>query len=178
MRKLLVENQPIHTLIALMRIGLGTIFLWAFADKLWGLGFTTCKSGEGMVEVMCSSAWAAGGSPTTGFLQFATSGPFADMYTSLAGNVLIDWLFMMALLLLGVALILGIGIKLAAFGGSLLLIMMWSAMLPPEHHPFISEHLIYLLGLLIILVSNRSQVLGLGNWWANRPMVRKYGILK
>ncbi|MEX0668753.1 MAG: hypothetical protein WD061_03395 [Candidatus Saccharimonadales bacterium] len=177
MRKILVENQPIHTFIALMRIGIGAIFTWAFVDKLWGLGFATCRS-DGVVDVMCGQAWANGGSPTTGFLQFGTSGPFESFYTSLAGNPFIDWAFMLGLLLVGVALILGMGIKLAVTGGSLLLLMMWSAVLPPEHNPVISEHLIYILGLLIILVSNRHQVLGLGRWWESRPIVRRYGLLK
>jgi thiosulfate dehydrogenase [quinone] large subunit len=48
-------------MMGLARIGLGWTFLWAFADKLWGLGFSTLPE----------KSWLAGASPTTGFLKFA-----------------------------------------------------------------------------------------------------------
>jgi len=50
---------------ALLRFSLGWIFLWAFVDKLFGLGFAT-ESGKG---------WIDGGSPIFGFLNFAARGP-------------------------------------------------------------------------------------------------------
>ena len=50
---------------ALPRFSLGWIFLWAFVDKLFGLGFAT-ESGKG---------WIDGGSPIFGFLNFAARGP-------------------------------------------------------------------------------------------------------
>ncbi|HST84100.1 MAG TPA: hypothetical protein VLL08_20360, partial [Kineosporiaceae bacterium] len=55
---------------AALRIGLGWIFLWAFLDKLFGLGH----------ETESKAAWINGGSPTNGFLSHATTGPFADLY--------------------------------------------------------------------------------------------------
>jgi hypothetical protein len=72
------------TIVALLRISLGFIFLWAFADKTFGLGFATTSA----------NAWINGGSPTYGFLTFATKGPFADFFKSLAGNNFVDIVFM------------------------------------------------------------------------------------
>jgi thiosulfate dehydrogenase (quinone) large subunit len=74
--------------LALARISLGFIFLWAFLDKLIGLGFATCRdAAEGTVNVMCDAAWLSGGSPTYGFLTFGTAGPFQEVFSGMAGNV-------------------------------------------------------------------------------------------
>ena len=94
--------------IGLTRIVFGTIFLWAFIDKLFGLGYATCRDSKTMIVSMgCDSSWLHGGSPTTGFLKFATHGPLSGFYQSLSGQMWVDVLFMGGLLLIGIALILG-----------------------------------------------------------------------
>lgn len=164
---------------ALLRMALGATFLWAFFDKLIGLGFSTCRDATtDTVTTMCSKAWLEGGSPTLGFLKFGTKGPFADFYQSLAGNPVVDWLFMLGLLLIGVALILGIGIRLATTTGSLLLLMMWTAVLPPENNPVIDDHIIHILVLVGIYRTKDQQAWGLGNWWSRQSIVQKYPILQ
>ena len=55
---------------AVLRLLMGWTFFWAFIDKLFGLGFATAAE----------SSWLNGGSPTAGFLKFATHGPFAEFY--------------------------------------------------------------------------------------------------
>ncbi len=73
------------------RIGLGFTLFYAFLEKLFGLGFTTCRDqATDAINIMCDSGWLAGGSPTTGFLNFGTSGPFAELFQNMAGNPLID----------------------------------------------------------------------------------------
>ena len=49
MRKSGSAAAPLKALyaLALARISLGLIFLWAFFDKLWGLGFATCRDPHG-----------------------------------------------------------------------------------------------------------------------------------
>lgn len=152
---------------ALLRLGMGWIFLWAFLDKVFGLGFAT----------VADKSWLLGNSPTYGFLTFATKGPFASFYQSLAGSGIIDWLFMLGLLFIGLALILGIGIKIAGYSGALMLFLMWTAVLPPEHNPFLDEHIIYAL-LLILLTKVSSSKLGLGKWWSNTKLVKRFHSLK
>ena len=164
---------------AVARISLGFTFLWAFMDKLFGLGFATCHDAKtNTVEVLCQKAWLEGGSPTMGFLKFGTKGPLADFYQGLAGNTFIDVLFMAGLLLIGVALIAGIGMRLAAFSGGLLLIMMWSAALWPENNPFMDEHIIYAVVLFGLLSVNKNQVWGLRDWWVKQPIVKRLPILE
>src|SRR5688572_5744468 len=79
-----------------------------------------------------ANAWIDGGSPTAGFLGKAATGPFTGFYNSIAGSVVADALFMAALLGIGVALMLGIGMRIAAAAGALLTVLMWTAVLPPE----------------------------------------------
>ncbi len=66
---------------AVARLSLGAIFLWAFFDKLFGLGFATQRE----------DAWINGGSPTFGFLTFGTHGPLQGLYADIAGNAAVDW---------------------------------------------------------------------------------------
>jgi len=164
---------------AMLRIGLGLILLWAFLDKLFGWGLSTCRDAvTGVVKSGCADAYVQGGSPTTGFLKFGTKGPLADFYQGLAGSTWVDLLFMAGLLGIGLGLILGIGIKLSAITGSILMLMMWSAALWPEHHPFMDDHLMYILVLAGVYYSNSNQVWGLRGWWLKRSIVKNMPILE
>ena len=150
-------------LLAGIRLALGWVFLWAFLDKLFGLGRGT----------PAANAWLDGGSPTAGFLGKAATGPFAGLYHSIAGNVVVDALFMAALLGIGVALILGIGMRVAAAAGALLTILMWTAVLPPATNPFMDDHLIYAAVLVLLALLGAGTTLGLGRRWAATPLVRR-----
>jgi thiosulfate dehydrogenase [quinone] large subunit len=153
---------------AALRIALGWVFLWAFLDKTFGLGFATERE----------AAWINGGSPTTGYLEFGTKGPFADFYQGMAGSTFADVLFMVGLGAIGTALILGIGMRIAAVTGALLLLLMWTATLPPENNPFMDDHLIYA-GLLIGLAMARAEdTLGLGKVWGGLGLVEHHRWLK
>jgi len=153
---------------AILRISLGLIFLWAFFDKLLGLGFATASD----------KSWILGVSPTAGFLEFGTRGPFMSIFQAMAGSLFIDWIFMLGLLLIGIALILGIGIRIAGYSGALMMLFMWFALLPPEHHPLLDEHIIYLIALLGLTFSNSGDSLGLGKRWKQLEIVKKYPILE
>ncbi len=153
---------------ALLRIALGWIFLWAFLDKVFGLGFATVRD----------KSWLMGNSPTAGFLRFAAKGPFADFYHSLAGNPLVDWLFMLGLLGLGLALVLGVAMRLAAWGGFVLMASMYLALLWPQNNPVVDEHVIYALALLSLHSVDAGKIWGLGEWWEQLALVRKFPVLK
>ncbi len=170
------KNSWVNYIWALSRISLGFVFLWAFVDKLYGLGYSTCRA-EGVTDVGCHSAWLSGGSPTVGFLSHV-AGPFSNFYSALAGIPLIDWLFMLGLLGIGVGLMFGVAMKLSAITGSVLLFMMWTASLWPTTNPFLDQHIIYILLLVGLLGVNKSQVLGLRNVWIKLPIVKKYSWLE
>jgi thiosulfate dehydrogenase [quinone] large subunit len=167
---------------AALRIAIGLIFLWAFFDKMIGLGFATCRVTDPVaktdtVTVLCEKSVAKGGSPTTGFLKFGTSGPLEDFYKDLAGNKVVDFLFMTGLLLIGLSLVSGIGVKVAVVSASLLLMMMWSAALPRENNPVLDDHIIYVIALIGVWLANKDQVWGLGKWWQRQDIVKKHPFL-
>lgn len=167
---------------ASLRIVLGLIFLWAFADKMFGLGFSTCRTTDPItsvetVEVMCEASAIKGGSPTEGFLTYATDGVFEDFYQNLAGNNLVDILFMAGLGLIGICLVLGIGVNVAALSGIAMMLMMWSAVLPGENNPLLDDHIVYAIVMLGLIKVNHQQVWGLGQWWQSQPFVKKMPFL-
>lgn len=154
--------------IGVLRIFMGWIMLWTFLDKLFGLGFAT-ESGK---------SWLDGTSPTAGFLEFGTKGPLAGVFQSLAGVAAIDRLFMLGLLLIGLALILGIGVKIAGYSGAVLMLLIFLAFMPPEHNPILDEHIIYLVVFKFLALSKSGNHLGLGKAWSKVGLVQKYPILQ
>lgn len=164
---------------ALVRISLGLTFLWAFFDKLVGLGFATCRDAvAGNVAVNCSQAWSQGGSPTTGFLTHGTKGPFAESFQQLAGLAWVDWLFMLGLLGVGIGLICGIAMRLSVWAGSVMLLLMYFAALLPANNPVIDDHIVYALVLMGLHLSDSEQALGLQKWWLAQPFVKKFNFLR
>ncbi|GIJ09424.1 membrane protein [Micromonospora andamanensis] len=165
------QNLPTRAaryLLAGLRLALGWVFLWAFLDKVFGLGFAT----------EAKNAWINGGSPTKGFLSFGAAGPFQGFYNSIAGAAWADWLFMIGLAAIGTALLLGIGVRVAAAAGGLLLVLMWTAVLPPENNPFMDDHLVYAGVLALLAVTNAGDTWGLGRTWARLPIVKRFGWLR
>jgi thiosulfate dehydrogenase (quinone) large subunit len=176
------EETPRHRAyrltLGVTRISLGFVFLWAFFDKLLALGFHTGYDQEGNLDRFGDAAWINGGSPTEGFLSFGTKGPFKDFYTGMAGSAWADWLFMIGLAGIGTALMLGIGMRIAAGAGALLMVMMYTAAIQPENNPVIDDHIIYALVLVALALAGANKTLGLGRVWERIPLVQRYGFLK
>lgn len=154
---------------SVLRILIGWVFLWAFLDKTFGLGFATAAD----------QAWIAGGSPTLGYLTHATQGPFAEFFQSIATSGLVEWLFMLGSLSIGIALTFGIAVRLGAIGAALMYILFYvSGFIPPEHNPLIDEHITNLVIVVGIYMTMDSQKLGFGSWWRKTALVQRYSILK
>lgn len=166
------EETPRHRvyryLLAVTRLSLGFIFFWAFLDKTFGLGRATPAEG----------AWIDGGSPTEGFLANAATGPFTDFYQGIAGDAWADWLFMIGLAGIGAALILGVAMRIAAATGALLVVMMWSVVLPPENNPVLTDHLVYAMVLGLLALTSAGKTLGFGRVWERIPLVQRFSVLK
>jgi len=167
--------------LAALRIGFGLTFLWAFFDKLLALGFATGKSAEtGVVDYFGPDAWINGGSPTFGFLNFGVSpdNPLHGTFTAIAGDAWADWLFMAGLLGIGLALTLGIGIRLAAISGAVLYLLMWVASLPLETNPLVDDHVLGALTLVVLAAALAGDTWGLGKAWAQTHLVRRFPVLR
>ena len=175
-----IQTRPAFRYVAAAtRLALGWVFLWAFLDKLLALGFATGRDAEtGAVDRFGPAAWINEGSPTLGFLKFGTKGPLADFYQSFAGASWANWLFMVGLAGIGIALVLGIGMRIATVSGVVMLVMMWSAGLWPDNNPFMDDHLVYALVLVMLLLANAGKTFGLGRAWERLHLVQKYPVLK
>ncbi|CAL9653944.1 hypothetical protein [Streptomyces sp. enrichment culture] len=161
------------------RVLMGFVFLWAFLDKTFGLGYATA-SGKG---------WIDGGSPTEGFLGHVAVGPMESTFHAWAGAAWADWLFMLGLLGIGLALTAGVALRLAALAGSVMMALMWVAEWPPAQHlsdgsasmstnPFVDYHLMYAVMLIALAVVSAGDAFGLGRLWARLPLVRDHGWLR
>jgi thiosulfate dehydrogenase [quinone] large subunit len=161
--------------LAVLRIATGLVFLWAFFDKLFGLGYATPGA----------KAWIAGGSPTKGFLSSVDVGPFDTAFHAIAGAWWADWLFMLGLLGVGVAVTFGFALRVSAIAGSLMLLMMWLAEFPLDRfaadgspsmstNPLIDYHVIYAIALVVAAVMYAGNTWGLGRWWTALPFVQHH----
>ena len=164
--------------VAALRVGIGFLFLWAFLDKTFGLNYSTPSN----------HAWINGGSPTKGFLGGVAVGPFQSTFHDWAGQGWADWLFMLGLLGIGLALILGVGLRFAAAAGTLMVALMWFAVYPPAQHaadgtatgstnPFVDEHVMEALALIAVAAFGTASRLGLGAWWAGLSPVKRHRAL-
>ena len=171
-----IANAAAQKFAGLVRILLGFTFLWAFLDKTFGLGYATEKG------------WMFGtgeGNPTAGFLKFGANpnGPFASFFNGLAptsAGAPINWLFMLALLGAGVALVLGIATRISSIGAIILLLSMWLAVAPwakyedkggstvASNNPLLDEHIIYSATLLLLMFALAGRYWGLGRMWEKK----------
>jgi thiosulfate dehydrogenase [quinone] large subunit len=169
---LVLEKNLVHGLgarvgLAVLRIATGFIFLWAFLDKTFGLGFSTPAAG----------AWNRGGAPSQGFLLHGTSGPLKSFFASLAVPAT-DWLFMVGMLAIGVAVMLGIGLRISAVVGTAILVAMYLAEWPfgvntTSTNPLVDYHIIYALALIVVALLSAGDTLGFGLAWKRLSIVQR-----
>lgn len=173
-----VGGKAFRAVAGVTRLAIGWVFLWAFLDKLFALGFATGRDAEtGVVDRFGPAAWFNEGSPTMGFLSFGTKGPFAEFFQSFAGATWANWLFMIGLLGIGAALMLGVAMRIASASGILMLVLMWAAVLPPDNNPFMDDHIVYALVLVMLVLAGAGRTFGLGRWWESRPIVQRHKFL-
>ena len=161
-----------------LRLAIGFEFLWAFLDKTFGFGYTTSSA----------QAWIHGGSPTRGFLSGVNVGPLQGTFHWLAGITAVDWLFMLGLLGVGVALILGVALRPAAIAGCTMLAMMYVATWPfaklgggrptGSTNPLIDDHIVSIVALIAIGAFAAFSVGVLSRRWSALALVRSHSWLR
>nr|WP_246243500.1 DoxX family membrane protein [Amycolatopsis pithecellobii] len=153
--------------VAILRIATAFLFLWAFLDKTFGLGYSTTSQ----------AAWINGGSPTQGFLSTVHAGPMAATLRSWAGAPWADWLFMIGLVAIGLAVLLGVVLRISAVAGTLMMALMWIAEWPlakandagqatHSTNPIVDYHFMYALVLIVLAFVFAGDTWGLGRQWA------------
>jgi thiosulfate dehydrogenase (quinone) large subunit len=153
---------PASYALASARIILGLIFLWAFLDKLFGLRYSTPPE----------RAWLEGGEPTRGYLS-SSFGPLEDLFQSVAGNALVDAVFMAGLAAIGLSMLLGVATRLGGWSGAAMVLLMylshptpWAE--PNGTHPFLDEHILEAAVFALIAFTMAGSTWGFGRWWAQR----------
>jgi thiosulfate dehydrogenase (quinone) large subunit len=155
--------------LAVLRLSTGFIFLWAFLDKTFGLGYST----------PVARAWINGGTPSQGFLKSpAVVGPFKPFFAAIASPTT-DLLFMIGMLAIGVAVILGIGLRISAITGTVILLFMYLAEWTfgpnaASTNPIVDYHIIYALALIVVAVLYAGDSWGLGLAWKRLPVVQNH----
>ncbi len=143
-----------------LRLSLGWLFFYA-----------------GITKVL-NPEWSA-----AGYLQGAKT--FAGLYQwFLQPTILptINFLNEWGMLLLGMALLLGVFMRLGAIAGAVLMLLYY---LPVLEFPYIGknsfiidEHIIYALALLLLAAFQAGRVWGLESWCSNLPICKKYPRLR
>ncbi len=164
----LVRPEAGRRVLAALRLATGFIFLWAFLDKTFGLGYAT----------PAERAWINGGTPSQGFLTGdAVMGPLKPFFASIASPAT-DVLFMIAMLAIGSAVMLGIGLRVSAVAGTFVLLLMYLAEWPASFNagstnPIVNYHVIYALSLVLIAVLSAGDTWGAGRAWKRLGLVQR-----
>ena len=154
--------------LGILRIAMGWTMVWAFMDKLFGLGFPSTPD----------VAMINGGSPTEYYLTYLVDGPFEGIWNSLAGNAVVDWLLMFGLIAVGVSMMLGIASKLSTVGFVVMMALMFALEVPPADNPLIDYHIIYIIAALAVYWLGGYGHLGLQERWSELAIVRRLPILE
>jgi thiosulfate dehydrogenase [quinone] large subunit len=154
-------------MLAVVRIMFGFTFLWAFLDKTFGLGFATPSE----------RAWVNGGDPTAGYLS-NNEGTFSTFFQGLAGDWWVSPLFMAGLLGIGIALLAGAGMRIAAVSGALMYGFMYLAALPLENNPVVDDHLTGAAIVVTLALVYAGDTWGIGSWWKQTSIVKRFPVLR
>lgn len=160
------SGKAVPRTLGVIRLVLGFTFFWAFLDKAFGLGWST------------QDGWLTGdGNPTRGYLG-GSFGPLGEMFQAMAGNGFVNFLFMLGLLGVGAAMLLGMGVRIAAWAGFAMVTLMyfshpvWAAATHGTN-PLLDAHVLEGAALLLMGWTNAGIHLGLGKWWQAQPVVQK-----
>ena len=180
------HDSVLSKALAVLRIGFGVTFLWAFLDKLLALGFSTGAvvndegARTGIDFLAKDGAWVNGGNPTEGFLAFGVPAhnPFKGLFEAMAGDTWVNVLFMVGLLAIGASLLTGVGMRIGTAAGALMYLLMYTASLPLENNPIFDDHLLGAISMVVLAAGYAGNTWGLGRTWSNTPLVQKNPILR
>ncbi|MEO3755347.1 hypothetical protein [Streptomyces sp. B6B3] len=172
-------SQTAARALAVLRIITGSIFLWAFLDKTFGLGYATDAE----------NAWVEGHSPAEGYLASVATGPLESTFHDWAGQTWVDWVYMLGMLGLGLSLVTGVALRVAALGGTLMMLFLWAGEFPPAQHlsdgspsmstnPLVDQHIVYAGAMIALAVCSAGRVWGLGRVWERLPLVSRHTWLR
>lgn len=165
-----IASKPARFVLALLRIAVGFTFLWSFLDKAFGLCYSTDPS----------RTWVGAGTPARSYLTGTTTGKPLVSFSKSPAVPIMDWLFVLDLLGIGLAFLLGIDTRLTTVAGVVILGFMYATVTPwmwGSLNPVVNGHLVYALILILIPLTSASDTFGLGLWWKDLGLVKKLPFL-
>jgi thiosulfate dehydrogenase [quinone] large subunit len=75
----------------------------------------------------------------------------------------VDWMFMLGLLFIGVTLLLNKYVFWGALAGIIMMVLMWLSLLFPATNPIIDEHIVYALVLALLAIMSRKGELAISS---------------
>jgi thiosulfate dehydrogenase [quinone] large subunit len=143
------------TTLLLLRIALGWVFLYA-----------------GLTKVL-NPEWTA-----AGYLKGAKT--FTDLYQWFAADANIGWVSFLnqwGQTLIGAAMILGVGVRIASWGGALMMLLYYFPVLVfPKigaNSYLVDEHIIYALVFLVFGALGAQSTWGVSAWLKNKGLLQK-----
>jgi thiosulfate dehydrogenase [quinone] large subunit len=153
------SEQWIGYALVSLRLVIAWVFLQAGLDKLF------------------QGDWTA-----AGYLDFAipADNPMRETFVDMAGMSFVDPLVIWGQILIGLALLLGVAVRFAAFWGAVQMVLFWlshleggiMAGLPIEHGWVVSSHVVYVLLLFGLGAVGAGRIAGLDEYLEALPVVR------
>ena len=166
-------STPTRRVLAVLRIGFGLTFLWAFFDKLLALGFRTGYDEDGELDRFGRRRLDQRRQPDRGLPEVRRRRPVQGVLQLHRRHRLGR---------------LGVharparhrrgphprgGMRLAAAAGAVMYLLMWTVVLPPENNPVIDDHLLGAITLVALALLNAGNTWGLGHWWSRTELVER-----
>lgn len=92
-------------------------------------------------------------------------GPIGNILLNFWGNQFVIQLLIWSSVLIGIALVLGVAVRLASYGGMVIMLMFYLAVIPPGS-VIISQQVIYLIMFAILAIGEAGKVGGLDSFLA------------
>lgn len=162
------EHERASFFLAIIRFALGFAFLYSAIDKTFGIRMSAP-----------SEALINGGCPTAGYVQMVSGGPFGFLFEPLTDVPnLVAIVITVAMFLLAISLLLGIGRKLGCYLGAVMMFFFYLSSFPIAENPFIDYRIIFVFVLIAIANSPAYSIMGFGDQWKETPLVKRFPILE
>ena len=104
----------------------------------------------------------------------AATGPFAGFFQSMAGSPFVDGLNAWGMLLIGIALVLGVGTRLVLFFAALLMVLYYVAAFESNTaHGLIDEHVMYFFAFFVMASYSVGTIWGVDAWVVKQKWFKK-----
>jgi thiosulfate dehydrogenase [quinone] large subunit len=165
----LTRDEVRTYMLLFLRFFLASSFLFAAFDKLVGLGYPN----------PWMHGYVFGGDPVGDFLRFGTGRWFGSIFVPLADfSGVLNVVIIGAMLLLGTSMLLGIGTRLSAVLGSLMLFMLFLATVPGQDMFVFDYRIAYIVLLPLLCLLGVYDEYSLKERWEATPLVRRFPLLR